>query len=590
MKQKSFYQQGLETGRNEIRRLKRQLRNLSLLRLSSFILTAAVVYFFWGNTGVLWIAIIVFLILFLSLISSYTRLQRELKLEKAYVSLCESELSFLKGEYSNREEGSEFINKEHPYTSDLNIFGKHSMFQYINRTKTLLAKSLLANWLELPLISRAAIESEASKIDLLSQKPEFMLRYLASASLTENDTDINARITQWMDSPLLKRQGWVYFLMRFIIPIITLVVTGFYALDIISFNAFTLYLFGPGLLVLSQIKRHTAEFNQAVSLEPAARSTAEMLKLVENSGLDNDEWNELFVNYDLSDCETGLKSLSKVVGAIESRNNVFVSIILNLFFMWDYHCAWRLNKWKQQYSEQLLHWMELAYTVEAYCSMGLFVFNHPDFSKAKISDDYTFQICDGIHFSLHKTGVPNSLELTREKFSIITGANMAGKSTYLRTVGTCLVLAMRGLPVPAREMVYHPAKIFTSMLSVDSLGDGQSYFFSELRRLRMLMDRLEAGEFHFVILDEILKGTNSVDKALGSKRFMEKVIKLPAKGLIATHDLSLCELANTHPGEIVNNKFEISYSGDELVFNYKLEPGVCENMNASFLLEKMGLT
>jgi DNA mismatch repair ATPase MutS len=183
------------------------------------------------------------------------------------------------------------------------------------------------------------------------------------------------------------------------------------------------------------------------------------------------------------------------------------------------------------------------------------------------------------------------MELAGEKrFSIITGANMAGKSTYLRTVGINMLLAMRGLPVPVKKMTIKPTKIFTSMLSADSLGENESYFFNELKRLRQMTDRLETDEPHFIILDEILKGTNSIDKARGSRRFMQKLLKLPAKGLIATHDLSLCKLSDEHPGVIENTKFEVRFDGDELAFDYKLENGVCENMNASFLLQKMGLS
>ncbi|HKL02443.1 MAG TPA: hypothetical protein VJ911_02160, partial [Cryomorphaceae bacterium] len=166
----------------------------------------------------------------------------------------------------------------------------------------------------------------------------------------------------------------------------------------------------------------------------------------------------------------------------------------------------------------------------------------------------------------------------------------AGKSTYLRTIGTTLLLVMRGLPVPVKSMQYKPQRIFTSMLTTDSLGDRESYFFSELKRLRKLMDLLETGSSYFVILDEILKGTNSVDKAKGSKRFMKKLLQMPAKGLIATHDLSLCELESNFPEKIQNKRFEIEFHGDELVFNYQLDDGVCQNMNASFLLKRMGLT
>ncbi len=149
---------------------------------------------------------------------------------------------------------------------------------------------------------------------------------------------------------------------------------------------------------------------------------------------------------------------------------------------------------------------------------------------------------------------------------------------------------MRGLPVPAKIMLFKPTEIYTSMLTADSLGEGESYFFSELKRLKQLTAVLETGHPLFIILDEILKGTNSKDKAVGSKKFLAKLLSLPAKGLIATHDLSLCDIAEVYPHQVVNRSFEVEFRGDDLHFDYKLREGVCENMNAAFLLRKMGLT
>lgn len=173
---------------------------------------------------------------------------------------------------------------------------------------------------------------------------------------------------------------------------------------------------------------------------------------------------------------------------------------------------------------------------------------------------------------------------------IVTGANMAGKSTFLRTVGTNMLLATKGLPVPVESMSFTPTQLFTSMVTADNLGEGESYFFSELKRLKELTSILEKDQPLFVILDEILKGTNSLDKAEGSRLFMEKLLDLPAHGLIATHDLSLCKMEADFSEAIQNYSFEVEFKEGELHFDYKLKRGVCKNMNARFLLEKMGLT
>jgi DNA mismatch repair ATPase MutS len=177
------------------------------------------------------------------------------------------------------------------------------------------------------------------------------------------------------------------------------------------------------------------------------------------------------------------------------------------------------------------------------------------------------------------------LKLKIINFFVITGANMAGKSTFLRTVSMAIVMANVGLPVCADKFKYAPIKLITSMRSLDSLVDNESYFFSELKRLKFIVDKIE-NEDYFIVLDEILKGTNSTDKAIGSKKFVQKLVKSKSTGIIATHDLSLCEIENELP-EVKNYYFDAEVINDELNFDYKLKRGICKNMNASFLLAKM---
>ena len=181
--------------------------------------------------------------------------------------------------------------------------------------------------------------------------------------------------------------------------------------------------------------------------------------------------------------------------------------------------------------------------------------------------------------------VLNDIQIKNEQFFIITGANMAGKSTFLRTVSLQIVMANIGLPLCAKEVDYSPIKLITSMRTTDSLTDDESYFFSELKRLRFVVDEIKS-DCYFIVLDEILKGTNSTDKAIGSRKFVEKLISSKATGIIATHDLSLCEAANDLP-QVRNHYFDAEIINNELHFDYKFKDGICQNMNASFLLKKM---
>ena len=162
---------------------------------------------------------------------------------------------------------------------------------------------------------------------------------------------------------------------------------------------------------------------------------------------------------------------------------------------------------------------------------------------------------------------------------------MAGKSTFLRTVSLQVVMANIGLPICAKEAAYNPIKLITSMRTTDSLTDDESYFFSELKRLKFIVDQIQTDRY-FIVLDEILKGTNSTDKAKGSRKFVEKLVGSKSTGIIATHDLSLCEVAKELP-QIENHYFDAEIIDNELHFDYKFKEGICQNMNASFLLKKM---
>ena len=252
----------------------------------------------------------------------------------------------------------------------------------------------------------------------------------------------------------------------------------------------------------------------------------------------------------------------------------------------------RIEAWREKYGESLLHWLDMLGEMDALCSMGTFAFNHPAYTYPVIADK-PFVFCAremGHPLMPVSQCVKNDAEIpSRPFFVIITGANMAGKSTYLRTIGVNYVLACIGSPVCCDSLEIYPARLITSLRTSDSLNDNESYFFAELKRLKQIIDRLNSGEELFIILDEILKGTNSMDKQKGSFALVKQLMTLKANGIIATHDLLLGKLIEYFPDEIHNYCFEADITNNELIFSYKMREGVARNMNACFLMEKMGL-
>lgn len=281
------------------------------------------------------------------------------------------------------------------------------------------------------------------------------------------------------------------------------------------------------------------------------------------------------------------KEFSKAIDALDQRSNMLFGIFANGFLLWDLRQSYKLEKWISTYRKNVENWFEVIETTDAYNSLGNFAFNHQDYVFPEIMPKDEGILARGLAHPLldPKKRVANDFHINNEEFFIITGANMAGKSTFLRTVSLQILMSNVGLPVCAEKCNYDPIKLITSMRTSDSLSEDESYFFSELKRLKFIVDEIK-NDRYFIILDEILKGTNSSDKAIGSKKFIRKLVNSNSTGIIATHDLSLCEITAELP-QVKNHYFDAEIINDELFFDYKFKAGICQNMNASFLLRKM---
>ncbi|WP_316930920.1 MutS-related protein [Lacinutrix jangbogonensis] len=279
--------------------------------------------------------------------------------------------------------------------------------------------------------------------------------------------------------------------------------------------------------------------------------------------------------------------MSKAMDALDNRNNLISAIFGNGYFLTDIKNSLVIEQWIESYHDKVEDWFEVVTFFDAYNSLGNYAFNHKQYVYPKILEIGKQTTVSELGHPLLKTEkrIDNDFKIENEQFFIITGANMAGKSTFLRTVSLHIVMANVGLPVCAKSSEYVPVKLITSMRTSDSLTDDSSYFFSELTRLKHIVDAIKTDSY-FIILDEILKGTNSTDKAIGSRKFVEKLVASNATGIIATHDLSLCEIEKELE-EVKNYYFDAQIIDDELYFDYTFKQGICQNMNASFLLKKM---
>ena len=295
----------------------------------------------------------------------------------------------------------------------------------------------------------------------------------------------------------------------------------------------------------------------------------------------------------------GITNASHAINQLKSyHNNLTVSytfpvlMLFNPYLLWNVKYAIKVEQWTEKYKSEIEQWFEAIAQFDMLVSMGVFAFNHPDYTYPQVSDKFRFEGKALGHPMLHRDKcVRNDVNICKTPyFLVITGANMAGKSTYLRTIGINHTLACAGVPVCTESLTFYPCRLVTNLRTADSLADNESYFFAELKRLKMIIDRLQSGEELFIILDEILKGTNSEDKQKGSMALMKQLLSLNGNGIIATHDLLLGNLEQEYPDNVKDYRFEADITNDQLTFSYKIRKGVAQNMNACFLMKKMGIT
>jgi len=582
----TFYKEQLEVNQRESKRIFKQLSLFSVLRLSVFLLTGIGIYFTYQNWQIAAGIAVVGMAIFLFLLSQYTDLKSKRNLHKRLIAINENELNIAKGSFHEQPDGSEFQNPKHFFSLDIDLFGKGSFFQFINRTAIKegtekLTESLLSNDI-------TDIEERQQAIQELAAMPEWRQNYTAVAQGVEIEHSA-ASITTWLKNykPFL---GKAQYILTIAFSIASLVILGLGIMEIIPISMIGYWLLlGLGITgiywkKIDVLAQHTGSakdtFKQYALLLEAIETTTFHSELLKSK-------QQLIQSEDQKASEIFSK-FSKALDALDNRNNLISLVLGNGYLLLDIRYSYAVEKWISKNADKVADWFEVVTFFDAFNSFGNYGFNHQSFTYPTLTDEPVTILAKGLgHPLLHpEKRIDSDLKLEEEQFFIVTGANMAGKSTFLRTVALHIVMANVGLPVCAKESKYKPIKLITSMRTTDSLTDDSSYFFSELTRLKFVVDTIESDKNYFVILDEILKGTNSTDKAIGSRKFVEKLVKQNATGIIATHDLSLTEI-ETELEAVKNYYFDAEIINDELFFDYKLKQGVCQNMNASFLLKKM---
>ena len=578
---------------DNLNKIIRNIRYFYIYRFLAFILIFSGFWFFKQSHLISVISALAFLAIFLWLIRKNIELERKKRRLEIRLYLINRELEALQHDYLGFPDGYEYIDPQHPYSYDLDIFGKGSLFQYINRTTTDGGSLFLSRWLTHPEKDIEAILLRQQSVKEISLLRKWRLDFLTEGNLIDVSGQEKSAIIDkdpeqihFKNLRLLKAVAIVFPVLSFA-TLLIYIINGTH----IWFTMNLIFNFGILYYFRKETQRYYSLFGNKTQL---VNKYLNILRIIENQIFESKELNRLQQSVLKPDKSSEIIAvLMKAMAQFDYRANIVVGLILNTFLMWDLRCVLKLKKWHYENNENLKAWTKTTEIIDALISLGIYADHNPD---------YTFPIPQNRNFSFSAKNLGHPLlkpakridnDFNIESFpkvTIITGANMAGKSTFLRAIGVNMVLACTGIPVCSPEMSFTPVDIYTSIRTTDSLLKEESYFLAELKRIANIMGELKNGVPMMVILDEMLKGTNSEDKLKGSQQLVHQLAQTKAAAIIATHDVKLTEIEKEMPDFVANFCFEITLEGDEMIFDYKLRPGVTKNMNASLLMRKLGIT
>ncbi len=491
-----------------------------------------------------------------------------------------------------KDTGEEYIDREHAYSSDLDIIGKKSLFQLLNTTNTWYGRKFFSNDLLQASHSVEEIKNRQHAISELSSNLEFTNEIEFYTQKTKANETLKDLVDELKDNTSFCNNK-IFKNLIFYLPIFTLI---FY-ISIVAFKLDSLIIVGSvcmllqvliWLLGLSKSRKYLQNISSsACKLSPYVN----LIVLIKNRKFDSEKLSQIQSMLSASDesGENSIKELDRILAMLSVRNNLVVYFLLNTFLFWDFRCAIKLDEWKYKNSKSFEKIFIAIGEIESLSSFSILplVCNNVTLPKVVISQKTITANQLGHPLLNNTTRINNDISL-KDNIFIISGSNMSGKTTFLRTIGINLVLASCGSFVCAGEMSFTPMKILTSMRIADDLNEGISTFYAELKRIKLIIEASTKDNNSIFLIDEIFRGTNSVDRLSGAKSVITKLSEIGAIGLITTHDLELCEIVN-HIFSIKNYSFSEYYENDKILFDYKIQEGISNTTNAKYLMKIIGI-
>jgi DNA mismatch repair ATPase MutS len=511
-------------------------------------------------------------------------------------NVCENEINTILFRGNIYPDGSAFASDTHYYTSDLDIFGPNSLFQLTNRAATVPGTNKLAGWFSAP-APKDTILLRQQAISEIAQKNDWKIHTQANLVFSlKQPKDQIKNLFIYLKIPVELKDKRFLYLYSQAAPYVLLAI-------IIASVFYVPARYAAGVVALLNLRLVMAQLKTTQKTDLIAGKLATALGhfVAAFKGIEQEDWQTEYLkilsnrlkNAENKTISGSIKQLSVLIEKLNYRLNVIMGVILNAFLLWDIRQVIAIENWKTNNRENLEDAFDVLAGYEAIISLASLHINYPEWCFPEIAEGegYTLTAKDMGHPLIRPAyRVVNDYELNdTHKIDIITGSNMAGKSTFLRTIGINTVLALSGAPACASFMNVSEVTVISYMRIKDSLNESTSTFKAELDRLKMLLAAVDSGQKIFFLIDEMLRGTNSVDKYLGSKGVITRLVKQNGVGLVATHDLQIADLEKQFPNYIRNFYFDIQVKDGEMLFDYKMKPGECKTFNASMLLKQIGI-
>lgn len=586
-----FYKENIDKYNAALSLCKSRIFIVSVARLITFVaIVAGVYYLIQGATTPLIVFTVAAAIAFIITLRIAFTLNDRKKLLEELLFVNNNETAVLNNQPNAFYDGGKYANAN-DYSGDLDIFGPSTIYHLLNRCTTHHGKEQLAHILKNPFLNPDDISLRQKAVAAFSTQPELRQQLLAHGLLNKEEEGNLHSVSEWLNGgSALHTKKWLQ-VVRWIFPVYA-VPAFIYYIDTGNIS-FLLIGLAIGWILTGSFAKYIYKQHQLLSKkQEVLQQYADILRLFK--GVDPGTSVLLGKYRDTATQAFGaIGKLSKLSSLFDQRLNLLVNIILNSLFLYDLQCILMLDKWKSIHKTAFADWLHTVGDIECLNALATLAYNNPSYQYpiAEKSNNLHIQVQQMAHpLIAANERVANDFEAgNTDRMLLVTGSNMSGKTTFLRTLGVNILLGQCGAPVCASYFSFTPLQIYTSIRVSDSLQEHTSYFMAELKRLKQIIQHLKEGRPSLVLIDEILRGTNSEDKTHGSEFFIKQLIQYNCITLFATHDLMLSSLENEYPGVISNYCFESTIKDDTLYFDYTLQKGVAKNKNATFLMKQMGI-